>query len=71
MSAVASLLTVKYFEFIGIPFTLDSFYVLYLLLSFVGNIILGWLFVTRGLVYAMALKFVIGCKYLLILLLET
>jgi hypothetical protein len=70
MSAVASLLTVKYFEFIGIPFALDSFYILYLLLSFVGNIILGWLFVTRGLFYSMALKFVIGCKYLFILWLE-
>jgi hypothetical protein len=67
MSAVSSLLTVKYFEFIGIPFALNHFYILYLLLSFLGNIILGWLFVTRGLAYAMALKFVIGCKYLLII----
>ncbi len=67
MSAVSSLLTVKYFEFIGIPFALDHFYIVYLLLSFLGNIILGWLFVTRGLAYAMALKFVIGCKYLLIM----
>ena len=66
MSAVSSLLTVKYFEFIGIPFALNHFYVVYLLLSFLGNIIQGWLFVTRGLAFSMALKFVIGCKYLLI-----
>ncbi|MBN2223852.1 MAG: hypothetical protein JW765_04165 [Deltaproteobacteria bacterium] len=66
MSAVSSLFTVKYFEFIGIPFALDHFYIIYLLLSFLGNIILGWLFVTRGLAYCMALKFVIGCKYFLI-----
>ncbi len=66
MSAVSSLLTVKYFEFIGIPFALNHFYIVYLLLSFLGNIILGWLFVTRGLAYSMVLKFVIGCKYLLI-----
>jgi hypothetical protein len=39
----------------------------YLLLSFLGNIILGWLFVTRGLAYSMVLKFVVGCKYLLIM----
>jgi len=70
MSAVSTLFSVRYFEFIGIPFALDHFYVLYLLLSFLGNIILGWLFVTRGLFYSMALKFVIGCKYLLILLFD-
>lgn len=67
MSAVSTLLTVKYLEFVGLPFALDHFYVVYLLLSFFGNILLGWLFVTRGLLYSMALKFVIGCKYLLIL----
>lgn len=67
MSAVSSLLTVKYFGFIGIPFALNHFYIVYLLLSFLGNIILGWLFVTRGLAYSMVLKFVIGCKYLLIM----
>ncbi len=67
MSAVSTLLTVKYFEFIGIPFALNPFYVVYLLLSFLGNIIQGWLFVTRGLAYSMALKFVIGCKYLFII----
>jgi len=67
MSAVSTLFTVKYLEFIGMPFALDSFYVVYLLLSFLGNIMFGWLFVTRGLLYSMTLKFVIGCKYLLIL----
>jgi hypothetical protein len=67
MSAVSTLFTVKYLEFIGMPFALDHFYVVYLLLSFLGNIMFGWLFVTRGLLYSMALKFVIGCKYLLIL----
>lgn len=67
MSAVATLFTVKYLEFIGIPFALDYFYIVYLLLSFLGNIIVGWLFVTRGLLYSMALKFVIGCKYLFII----
>jgi hypothetical protein len=67
MSAVSALFSVKYLEFIGIPFTLDHFYVIYLLLSFLGNIVFGWLFVTRGLFYSMALKFVVGCKYLFIL----
>lgn len=67
MSAVSTLFTVKYLEFVGLPFMLDHFYVVYLLLSFFDNILLGWLFVTRGLLYSMALKFVIGCKYLFIL----
>jgi hypothetical protein len=67
MSAVSTLFSVKYFEFIGMPFALDHFYIVYLILSFLGNIIVGWLFVTRGLLYAMALKFVIGCKYLFIM----
>ncbi len=66
MSAVASLFTVKYFEFIGIPFGLNYLFITHLLLSFIGNIILGWLFVTRGLAWAMTLKFIIGLKYLFI-----
>ena len=67
MSAVASLFTVRYFEFIGIPFALDPLFIVHLLFSFLGNLLLGWLFVTRGLIWSMTLTFVLGLKYLFIL----
>jgi hypothetical protein len=66
-SAVASLFTIKYFEFIGMPFALDPLFVVHLLLSFLGNLLLGWLFVTRGLLWSMTLTFVLDLKYLFIL----
>jgi hypothetical protein len=66
-AAVASLFTVKYFEFIGIPFALDPLFIVHLLLSFFGNLLLGWLYVTRGLLWSMTLTFVIGLKYFFIL----
>ena len=38
-----------------------------LLLSFLGNLILGYLFVSRGLLYAMALNFLFSMKYAVVL----
>jgi hypothetical protein len=66
MAAIASLFTVKYFEYLGISFGITPLFIVHLLISFIGNLLLGWLFVTRGLLYSMTVAFVVGWKYLLI-----
>jgi len=62
-SVVAALFTLKYFQFVGISFRLNYLFVTQLLLSFSANLVLGYLFVTRGLLYSMSLKFLLGMKY--------
>lgn len=66
VSALGSIFTVKYFHYIGIGFALNYLFMIQLLLSFVANLILGYLFVTRGLLCSMALKFFFGTKYAVI-----
>ena len=65
-SAVASLFTIKYFLFMGITCGLNYLFVTQLLLSFTAHLLLGYLFVTRGLLYSMALKFLFGMKYVIV-----
>lgn len=62
-SIVASLFTIKYFHFMGIKYDQNNLFVTQLLLSFMAHLLLGYLFVTRGLIHAMALKFLFGIKY--------
>ncbi len=62
-STVASLFTIKYFQFMGIEWGLNYLFMTQILLAFLAHLILGYLFVTRGLFYAMALKFFLGIKY--------
>jgi hypothetical protein len=66
VAAAAPLLTIKYFHFVGMEVGFDYLFITQLLLSFVANLFLGYLFVTHGLLYAMALKFLLGMKYFLI-----
>ena len=70
-AAVAALFTLKYFQFVGISVGLNYLMVTQLLLSFTANLILGYLFVSRGLLYAMALNFLFGMKYLIVSLLSS
>jgi len=65
-SAVAAIFTLKYFQFVGISLHLNYIIVTQLLLSFSANLILGYLFVSRGLLYSMALNFLFGMKYAVI-----
>jgi hypothetical protein len=69
-AAVAALFTLKYFQFVGISVGFNYLMVTQLLLSFTANLILGYLFVSRGLLYAMALNFLFGMKYLIVSLLS-
>jgi len=63
VSVLASIFTIKYFHFLGMGFRLNYLFITHLLLSFLANLFLGYLFVTRGLLYAMALNFLFGMKY--------
>ena len=62
-SAAAALFTLKYFQFIGMGFRLNYIFVTHMILSFLANLVLGYLFVTRGLLYSMALNFLLGMRY--------
>lgn len=62
-SAVASLFTWKYFQFMGVAVGFNYLFTVQMLLAFLVNLVLGYLFVTEGLTHAMALKFILGLKY--------
>lgn len=62
-SAIATLFTLEYLRIVGISFRLNYLIFASLLLSFSTNLILGFLFAYRGLLYAMALNFLLGMKY--------
>ncbi|MGE0085993.1 MAG: hypothetical protein AB7S75_16415 [Desulfococcaceae bacterium] len=68
VSVFASLLTLKYFRFIGISPGFNYFFLMQMLLSFVSNFLLGYVYVTRGLLQSMTLKLIFGAKYVLIVL---
>ena len=65
-SAAATFFTLKYFQFMGIGFHSNYLIITQLSLSFGANLILGYLFVSRGLLYAMALNFLLGMKYAIV-----
>jgi len=64
VAALAALMSLRYFQFLGIPMGLNYVMIAHLLLSFVGNLVLGYLYVSRGLMHAMILKAVYGSRYL-------
>ena len=66
VSALAPLFTIKYFFFIGMKAGFSYLFVTQFLLSFSANLLLGYLFVTHGLLYAMALKFLFDIKYVVV-----
>lgn len=70
-AAVATLFTLKYFQFVGISVGFNYLIVTQLLLAFTANFILGYLFISRGLLYSMALNFLFGMKYLIVSLLSS
>jgi len=68
VSIFATILSLKYLNFIRADMAFSYIFIVQLLLTFAVNCILGYLCVTYGLVYAMTFRFVMGLKYLLILL---
>lgn len=69
VSALTSYFIIKYNHFIGIPLQFDYLFVSQLVISFIANLLLGYLFVSYGLLYAMGLKFIFGLKYIVVIFL--
>ncbi|MEA3506060.1 MAG: hypothetical protein U9R36_00980 [Elusimicrobiota bacterium] len=65
-SAIALLFTFKYFNFIEIKISWSYIFIVQVTLTFLSNLILGYLFVTKGLFHSMALKFFLGVRYLMV-----
>lgn len=63
-SLIAVLFSLPYVDFIGLRVTADYIIVSGMLLTFVTNLVLGWLFVTRGLTSSMTFGFIVGLKYI-------
>ena len=66
VSALASFLTLKYFNFVGVKLDFGFLFLVKFFLSFLSNLLLGYFFVTRGLIFSMALKFMFGMKYIIV-----
>lgn len=66
LSIIASLFSIKYFNFMGIEYT--RVFISHFVLSFIANLILGYVFVTRGLSCSMFLKFIYSMKYVIVTL---
>jgi hypothetical protein len=66
VSAFASVLTVKYFNYVGLGWDSGSVFFVQMILAFAANFLLGWVYVTRGLLQTMTLKFIFGLKYIVI-----
>jgi hypothetical protein len=66
VSAFAAVATVKYFHFIGLPVGLNTIFLTQFIIGFLANLLLGYLYVTRGLLYSMSLGFIFGMKYMVI-----
>ena len=64
----ATLLSIRYFTFIGVDIAFSYIFVVSVIITFLVNCILGYLFVTRGLAYAMTVKLVYALKYVLVAL---
>ncbi len=66
VSAFASLIAIKYFHFIGVKIDLSYLFVTHIFLSFLINFVLGYLYVTKGLIYSMVLGFFFNLKYIFV-----
>ena len=63
-AGLAVLFSIKYFQFVGINLRMTDILLPHLFITFLVNLFLGYLFVTRGLLYAMGLSFFMGMKYM-------
>ncbi|MDB9822960.1 hypothetical protein OAC89_04590 [Deltaproteobacteria bacterium] len=58
--------SMKYFQFTGIDMNVTSIILPHIFLTLLINVFLGYLFVTRGLFYAMGMNFILKLKYVVI-----
>lgn len=71
VSFFAAILTEKYFRFIGLGPDLHYLFAIRFVLAFAINFLLGYLFVTRGLLYSMTVRLILGLRYPLLALMMT
>ncbi len=64
VSVLASIFSIKYYHFMGVDTGMNDLMINHIVLSFTANLILGYLFISRGLLYSMALKFLFYLKYM-------
>ena len=55
--------SMKYFQFIGVNLPMTGIILPHILVTATANLILGYLFITRGLIHAMSLNFLLKLKY--------
>jgi len=63
VAGFATILSLEYFEFAGIPLAWNYVCIMQLILAFLANLILGAVFVTRGLLAAMTIKLMLEMRY--------
>jgi len=63
VAVFAAILSFKYLEFAGVPMEWNYICIMQLFLSFAVNLILGIVFVTRGLLSAMTVKLMVEMRY--------
>lgn len=62
ISGIAAIFTMKYFQFLGIDYPYNTLYITQFIISFFVNFILGYVFITRGLIHAMMLHLLFGLR---------
>jgi len=67
-AVLALLFSIKYFQFVGINLRMTDIVLPYIFITFLVNLLLGYLYVTRGLLYAMGMDFLLKLKYAVIAL---
>jgi len=68
VSAVASVFTSKYFQFLGLDLPFNYIFIAQALIAFLINFILGYFFITQGLIYSITLHFLFATRMPLIVL---
>jgi hypothetical protein len=69
VAGFATILSLEFFQFAGIPLEWNYICIMQLILAFLANFILGAVFVTRGLLAAMTIKLMLEMRYALAALL--
>jgi len=62
ISAIAAIFSMKYFRFLGMDYPYNYIFISQFVIAFLVNFILGYILVTRGLIYAMMMHFLFGIK---------
>ncbi len=62
ISAIAAIFSMKYFRFLGMDYPYNYVFISQFVIAFFVNFILGYVLITRGLIYAMTLHFLFGIK---------